>query len=88
MSWAAHNPEKYDEICQDGIIDWLIKCINELSDPPVDDEDAELLTLVVAVLYQDSRMADALRDAANAEIGQAEADYHGGQIDAVMDRDL
>lgn len=71
MSWAAHNPEAYDEICRQGIMDKIIQQFGVC--PSLED--------IVAFLYDQPKIASVLVDWAFDEINNQEADYWGMQID-------
>ena len=81
MSWAAHNPEAYDEILKSGVVTKLRK---ELADNGFCFEDAfDFLPAVVEVIFQakDSKPFDALVTWAQHEVVNAEADYFVNLVD-------
>ena len=75
MSWAAHNPEAYEAIVKDGIVNRLRQ---ELAENGFDfDDDFDFLPAVVESLAQakDRRVYNALVDWSTREISEAEADH-------------
>jgi hypothetical protein len=82
MSWAADNPEAYDEILKAGIVRRLEK---DLTDNGFDFDDSnELLSAVVESLAQakDTRVYEALMHWSQAEISDAEADHWASLADS------
>lgn len=86
MSWAAHNPEKYDEICRQGIVRYLIKHIPELES--LKDDLDYLLDQWSWCNSNDAeyRLWDRLISIARQEISEAEREYFADLTDAAMNR--
>ena len=77
MSWAAHNPEKYDEIIRKGILRYIDHTMDEYGFA-VPGDWIEGYTALVEVLQQDTHMRsvyDAFMHLASKEIIYAEQDY-------------
>ena len=73
MSWAAHNPEAYDEILKSGIVNKLRK---ELADNGFNfEDDFDFLPAVVEVMFQEPKISAALLSWALREVTDAEADH-------------
>ncbi len=85
MSWAAHNPEKYDEICREGMVEFLKKRIPELEGQ--EDNLDYLLSELKDDIGDVSEAYEKLLLAANEEISAAEGDHFAGIADAGADRD-
>jgi hypothetical protein len=88
MSWASHNPEKYDELTRKGIVKFLVQLLDEMG---YDKECANKDTLeaLVATFQADFNLRDiynALLRLAHVHIQHVEADYWGSQIDAARER--
>lgn len=83
MSWASHNPELYDEICERGIVNKIIRTVEQYANdcPPEDD-----VALIVSALYQEDTVRDALLSWANSSICDAEANHWARQVDQARDR--
>ena len=77
MSWAADNPEVYDEIMKTGIITKLTK---ELNDNGFENIDGFTFA-VVEVLYE-TTVREALVRWSQQEITEAEADHFANVDDA------
>jgi len=76
MSWASHNPEKWDEICKQGICDKLYKMtFDGLIDLEPGIED------VVDVLYEVRGIGQKLVEWSTEEINKREADYWSSKGD-------
>jgi len=71
MSWAADNPEAYDEIMKSGIVSKIKK---ELDSNGFEGMDEDTVSAVVEVLSQ-SKVYSALVSWAQRETSDAEADY-------------
>ena len=76
MSWAAHNPEAYEAIVKDGIVNRLEQ---ELVENGFDPDGNAIFTLAALVESlaeaKDTRVYKALLDFAQHEIVDAEADH-------------
>ena len=84
MSWAAHNPEKYEEICREGV---EIKLGEIYKSVWHETPDAELIkNLVDAICQEAPKVWDVLMDISFKEIGEAEADYWGSMVDMAKER--
>jgi len=88
MSWAAHNPEKYEEIEREGV---TAKLRSALKENGFDEYDADTLTAIVDTLQVCASGAtiynpwSQLTCWACQEISNAEGDYFGGLADAALD---
>ncbi len=72
MSWAAHNPEKYDELCREGMANMLV-------------ENPDTITwmldqLQIIALNDDGvkELLEDLMDQSRVEIDQAVGNYFAG----------
>lgn len=80
MSWAANNPEAYDEVCIDGVTKRVIEELVNYGYGPLSDDDATLVRNTITVLEaetngpQRSAWSELICWAAQ-EISDAEADY-------------
>lgn len=81
MSWAADNPEAYDELCRKGMVAFLIARIPEFAG----DED-DLDWLLSELEENGSALIEKLRDLAQREIDAAMGDHFGGLIDDAKNR--
>ena len=76
MSWAAHNPEAYEAIVKDGIVNRLRQ---ELVENGFDPDGNAIFTLAALVESlaeaKDTRVYNALVDWSTREISEAEADH-------------
>jgi len=81
MSWAAHNPEAYNEILKAGVKDRITK---ELRDTGFDGLDPSTVDAVVESLQQakDSKPFDALISWSQHEVSNAEADHFADIADS------
>ena len=82
MSWAAHNPEAYDEILKAGIAEKISK---ELAENGFDfEDDCDFLLAIVESLSQakDTKVYDELVKWSQHEIADAEADYWASIADS------
>ena len=84
MSWAAHNPEKYEEICAEGVGMKLEKVYKSVWDKYP--EPDFISNLVEAIQQEAPGVWNALVDLSYNEIGEAEWDYWGGMVDAARER--
>ena len=85
MSWASHNPEKWDEICVEGIARKIGQVIHDLEGIDLQPED---LLSIGHILYHEStgKVQDALMQWANKEISSVESDYWADLADAAHER--
>ena len=86
MSWAAHNPEKYDEICRKGI---AAKVQKAMAAQGYDDADLEELEAVALSIQEDpdgDKAYTALLDWSVAEVSAEEQDYFGNLADQAYER--
>ncbi len=83
MSWASHNPELYDEICERGIVRKVIKTVEQYHNDCPPEEDVEM---VVSSLCEEDGFREAFLSWANREVCDAEADYWASKVDAARDR--
>lgn len=86
MSWAKHDPEGWDKVCRNGIVQKIEDAIQADSGEPI---DHQTLDDAVHAIWQDpkgDKVFDALMTWANKEIGEAEADHFSGMIDDAMER--
>ena len=85
MSWAAHNPELYDDICKKGICWKLSAAFEEVWGGQPD--NPETFDQVIEVLQQEAPKAyDALLTWAHDSVIEAEQDYWGGLVDQAKSR--
>lgn len=75
MSWASHNPERYDEICTNGIMAKLASPAN-IGGNPFDHDDVEEALIEAMECYP---IKLALCEWASAEIADAETDAFCGE---------
>lgn len=76
MSWAAHNPEKYDAICTDAINDWIIDEYAANCEEP-DDSIRVVIANVVDILYQRVTVRDELLALAHIKYDELMAERYG-----------
>lgn len=88
MSWAAHNPEKYDEITRRGILHWVNHLVTKNGFEATDEwrEGYEALIEVLQTEPQARPLYEDLMYLASKDILHAEQDYFGGLIDHAMER--
>ncbi len=85
MSWAAHNPEKYDEIVLAGVLAFLRKRRTPARFTLTDEDELyalEELSQAPAL----RRVWDLLVDLSFREIVDCEADYWASRVDAALER--
>ncbi len=87
MSWAAHNPEKYEEIVRNGVVIFILSRIPELGDL-----EETLDYLLEEMSFEPSDDAgyaiyQQLINLSTKQITTSEADYFGGLVDDAMNRD-
>ena len=73
MSWAAHDPEGYDQCCVNGVTTRLLSAMQDLTGEKAD-WDA-LHDVVEAIHEYFPKAFDALMSESIKQIGDAEADY-------------
>lgn len=81
MSWAAHDPEKYDEIIRKGINRYLDKVLEKHSILHAH-EYSDAYEVLVEIIQADSTLKslyDDLRTRAHKQIEDAEQDYFSDQ---------
>ena len=83
MSWASHNPELYQEICNKGITNKLLS-LNKWNQPRNDEVMTFLDELEASEIGR--LVYDVLLTWAHEQVVQAEANYWGCQMDAARDR--
>jgi hypothetical protein len=82
MSWAAHNPELYEQICKRGIA-WKLQ--REIARNGFDPRDAEeMMANIVEVLYE--TFGNTLSGWASEEISESEGSYFGDLADAAKEQ--
>ena len=86
MSWAAHNPELYDEICQKAITGKLHSMSDGINspDPAIDYDD--LFLLVQDLCAEVPEVYDALLTWADKETGVAVGNHFADIGDAERSR--
>ncbi len=77
MSWASHNPEKWDEICETGIM-WKLRHPANIGGNRFDDDEV-LEALQEAMECHAIKLA--LCDWASKEIAEAESSYFADMVD-------
>lgn len=84
MSWAAHNPEKYSEMVNEGIARKLLSGVGRYSKVPMEDLVEKLSELesdaTGCILHQ------ALLAESADEIHEVQADHFGNLVDQARDR--
>lgn len=88
MSWAAHNPEKYDEICRKGIAARIQSALIGLGTEP-GEIDLDFLESMVLAIQEDpdgGKAYDGLLDWSCQKISEEERDYFASQTDAAYER--
>ena len=88
MSWAAHNPEKYDALIRKGIVDYLDQLIAKAGFE-VPGEWLQGYEALVEVLQTEPSVHciyDIFLQRASTQILNAEADMYGSLIDQVKER--
>ena len=88
MSYAAHNPELYDELVRKGILHWLGEFMDKAGfvEPQEWSEGYEAL---IEVLQQEPQVRDiyeAMLHHASRDITRAEQDYFSGLIDHAVEQ--
>ena len=84
MSWAAHNPELWDEICKKGIVRQIYLELREHGyDFDQTTEWEEALRAVVDVLYQSYDVAALLSSWADKAVGGEVLDHFASIGDAI-----
>lgn len=86
MSWAAHNPEKYDEIVMKGVVKWMDGLLSKHGyDVPGDYLEAfEFFAECTRHTPEAYSIWQELLHVATQEIIEAEKDYFGRQVDGAM----
>lgn len=75
MSWAAHNPEAYDEIIRKGIDNYLCRTITEQGFEFLDLQPIMALVEAIQEIPALRRVYNELLDLASRDIISAEQDY-------------
>ena len=78
MSFGSENPEAWNEICKNGIVNKVRSQLEKEGFDPLDGVSEEI---IVDVLFEIPQVRDALMYWANNEICSSEADYWGGKVD-------
>ena len=81
MSWAAHNPELYDELCAKGIARKLAASYGLYGGEDDSNVEFTFLTLVEALHDEAPAVYDALLTWAEREVGAEVSEYWAGLID-------
>lgn len=79
MSWASHNPELYDELCEKGIARALDSVLGG-------EFTKEQIATITYLLYQEPKLQDALLAWASGPVAQAIANHWAAQVDAARER--
>lgn len=85
MSWASHNPEAWDEICVNGIVQKIEDAMKVYAEP-IDAGELRDVIHAIQETADGEKVFDALLTWAQKEVVDAEADYFGGLIDAACER--
>lgn len=88
MSWAAHNPEQYDEFIRKGILHWLDTRIDKYGFV-VPGEWLQGYEALIEVIQGDPQMSglyDELVRLSSVEISATEREYFSGLVDQAKDR--
>jgi hypothetical protein len=84
MSWARHNPELYDEMCERGIVKKILQTVQESFDDVVDEDD---VTMIVATLHDSApRVWDELNAWASDEASDEIREHFAGIADGERKR--
>ena len=86
MSWAAHNPELYDDLIRKGILHWVDNLMDKagFEVPGEWREGYEALVEVLQIEPSVHHIYEELLHLASKDIVHAEQDYFGGLIDHAM----
>lgn len=76
MSWAAENPEKYDEILREGVVDKIESQLKANGFDCIEGRDHETICAVVEILQQETSGATI-----HNAVSEAEGDYMGSRAD-------
>ena len=88
MSWASHNPERYDEIVHNGLVKYLDTLVDKAGFQ-VQGEWLEGYRALVETLHTSipaHSLYNSLVFLAHKEIQTSEADYFSGLVDAAKER--
>lgn len=88
MSWAADNPEKYDEICRRGITARIFQSMLAVGYNAAD-LDLELLEGAVLAIQEDpdsGKAYDGLLDWSIEQINEEEREHFAGLVDDAYER--
>lgn len=88
MSWAADNPEKYEEICRRGIAGKIQSALIGLGLEP-GEIDLDFLESVVLAIQEDpdgGKAYDGLLDWSMAQISNEEREHFAGLVDDSYER--
>lgn len=88
MSWASHNPERYDEIAHNGLVKYLDALVDKAGFQ-VQGEWLEGYRALVEALHTSipaRTLYDSLVFLAHKEIVAAETHYFSGLVDAAKER--
>ena len=86
MSWANKEPEKYDELTRQGILNYLYRAMHSSSFMVPNDcaQGYEALVEVIQTTPDLRGVYVELQRLASVDILKAEQDWFGGQIDDAM----